>query len=99
MRIAEGLLQLAQQRNEGLEEQVKAQEKAQIDLVDNRRIIVSSEAKLIDARRKLEQAAVKLSLFYRSAAGEPVLIEATRLPARFNDTVSQGDESSELDPG
>ena len=69
-RIARDLLKLAEVRNEGLEEQVKAKEKARIDLVDNRRIIVSRDSKLIDAERKLEQAAVKLSLFYRSDRGD-----------------------------
>ncbi len=82
-RIADGLLDLALERNRGLQEQVRLEEKASIDLVDNRRIIVSREAKLIDARRKLEQAAVKLSLFYRSNVGEPVLADAAVLPAEF----------------
>ena len=82
-RIAEGLLKLANERNEGLEEQVRVEEKAAIDLVDNRRIIVSREAKFIDARRKLEQAAVKLSLFYRSESGESVVVDSLRLPEDF----------------
>ena len=82
-RITEELLELAKERNKGLEEQVKAQEKAKIDLVDNRRIIVTREAKLIDARRKLEQAAVKLSLFYRLESGEPALVESQRLPDKL----------------
>ena len=95
-RIANGLLELARVRNEGLEEQVKAQEKADIDLVDNRRIIVSREAKRIDARRKLEQAAVKLSLFYRSGFGEPVLTDPVRLPAGFGPVVAPDEEPGEL---
>ncbi len=82
-RISEGLLELAKERNEGLQEQVNAQEKAEIDLVDNRRIIVSREAKLIDARRKLEQSAVKLSLYYRSDIGEPRLVDPGKLPEQF----------------
>ena len=91
-----GLLELAKERNKGLQEQVESQEKARIDLVDNRRIIVSREAKLINARRKLEQSAVKLSLFYRSATGEPVLTDAVRLPATFSQMESQKEETSEL---
>lgn len=79
-RVAEGLLELAELRTEGLQAQVEVEEKAEIDLVDNRRIIVSREAKLIDARRKLEQAAVKLSLFLRTPEGVPLLTDASTLP-------------------
>lgn len=79
-RINEGLLELALQRNEGLVAQVEAEEKAPIDLVDNRRIIVSREAKLIDARRKLEQTTVKLSLYFRSTTGDPLLADVSLLP-------------------
>jgi len=82
-RIAEGLLKLAEQRTEGLEAQVEAGEKAQINLVDNRRIIASREAKVIDARRKLQQSAIKLSLFFRSEDGEPVLSDVSLLPWEF----------------
>jgi len=78
--IAVGLLDLALQRNQALVEQVEAQEKAPIDLVDNRRIITSRESKLIDAQRKLQQATIKLSLFYRSIDGEPVLLDLSMLP-------------------
>jgi outer membrane protein TolC len=82
-RIANELLKLALVRQEALEEQVEAEEKAPIDLVDNRRIIVSREAKQIDAERKLRQAAVKLSLFLRDDAGVPVVLDATAKPPEF----------------
>ena len=96
-RIASELLELAKTRNEGIKEQVKSQEKAEIDLVDNQRIIVSREAKLIDARRKLEQAAVKLSLFYRSDTGEPVLARSEQLPDELIEITSL--EGSAFDLG
>jgi outer membrane protein TolC len=83
LRIAEELLELAKTRNEGLVAQVEALEKAPIDLVDNRRIIVSREAKQIEARRKLEQTAVKLSLFFRTPGGEPLLPGELELPEDF----------------
>lgn len=72
-RITDGLLELANKRTKFLESQVKEGEKPKIDLVDNRRLIVSREAKQIDARRKLDQTAVKLSLFLRDAIGVPVV--------------------------
>ena len=85
--IADDQLQIALKRNKGLQAQVKAQEKAPLDLTDNRRIIVSREAKVIDARRKLEQAAVKLSLFYRSAEGTPTLPQDSQLPQELMDNL------------
>ncbi len=100
-RIAQGLLDLAQERNRGLEAQVAAQEKAPIDLVDNRRIIVSREAILIDAGRKLQQAAVKLSLFYRAADGAPLVADDTLLPTAFPEVpeTPAGEEPPALTPG
>lgn len=81
--IATGLLDLALERNQNLVEQVEAQEKAPIDLVDNRRIITSRESKLIDAQRKLQQSTVKLSLFYRTFEGEPILLDLSMLPDEY----------------
>ncbi len=74
LEIAEGVLELGLNRTDFLEEQVKAGEKAEIDLVDNQRIIVSRQAKVIDARRKLQQSAQKLSLFLRDDRGVPQLM-------------------------
>lgn len=96
-RIARNLLDLAEERNAGLIEQVKAQEKAEIDLVDNRRIIVSREAKLIDARRKLEQSAVKLSLFFRAATGQPVVLDFASLPKVFSPEARNNDASQSIE--
>jgi len=72
--IAKDVLKLADDRRGYLERQVELGEKAQIDLVDNQRIILSRSAKVTDARRKLEQSAVKLSLYLRDADGNPVVL-------------------------
>lgn len=82
-RVADKVLNLAVERTRWLEAQVKAEQKAEIDLVDNRRSIVSREAKLVDARRKLEQSAVKLSLYFRDPAGAPLLAGRAMLPEDF----------------
>lgn len=62
--ISKSLLEIAQQRQHGLKRHVEEGNLPQIDLTDNERLIVSREAKLIEARGKLNQAAVKLSLFF-----------------------------------
>lgn len=72
--IAEGVLQLGLDRIGYLERQVDRGEKAAIDLVDNRRVVLSRQAKLQDAQRKLDQSAAKLSLFLRDASGRPVVL-------------------------
>jgi hypothetical protein len=82
-RIAENLLDLATNRLDFIRKQVEAGEKPAIDLDDNRRIIVSREAKAIDARRKLEQAAVKLSLFLRGPDGVPFVPPRDWMPPQF----------------
>jgi|GEM_PF-480879 len=83
VRVAEELLKNATERNEGLKTRVKKGDAPEIELTDNERLIVSRRTKLIDARRKLQQSAFKLSLFIRDANGQPVVIENTRLPRDF----------------
>jgi outer membrane protein TolC len=73
-RIAKDVLRLGLERRDFLEEQINAGEKKAIDRVDNRRIVVSREAKVVDAHRKLQQAAAKLSLYLRSSDGQPLLL-------------------------
>lgn len=75
LRIAESVLKLGVDRKAFLEKQVELGEKAAIELVDNRRIIVSREAKVADARRKLRQSAAKLSLYLRTPAGAPLVLD------------------------
>ncbi|QDV73951.1 TolC family protein [Botrimarina mediterranea] len=81
--VAKGVLQLGLDRTQFLERQVELGEKASIDLTDNRRIIVSRQASLVDARRKLEQSAVKLSLYLRDELGRPVVMPIEAATAEF----------------
>ena len=95
-RVAEEVLQLGLDRQGYLQRQVELGEKAEIDLVDNQRMIVSRRAKLIDARRKLEQSAVKLSLYFRDGLGEPVLVPIEDATVGFPEALppqSWGDEA------
>ena len=82
-RVTESVLQLGLDRKGFLKRQVEEGEKANIDLVDNERIIVSRTAKLTDARRKLEQSAAKLSLFLRDEFGMPVLLPTEAATVTF----------------
>ncbi|QDU57593.1 TolC family protein [Aeoliella mucimassa] len=83
LRIAEDVLQLGIDRAKYLKRQVEEGEKAEIDIVDNRRIIVSRESKVTLARRKLAQAGYKLSLFLRDSSGTPVVYDDPALRLGF----------------
>lgn len=78
--INRDLLELAQTRVEGIESRIARGILPEIERVDNRRLIVSRQAKLIEADRKFQQAAVELSLYLRDQFGSPVLPSAARLP-------------------
>ena len=93
--IADEVLQLGVDRIDLLERQVELGEKAEIELVDNQRIIVSRRSKQIDARRKLQQAAVKLSLFFRTVTGQPQVVAEDVLAPSF--PAVTGPEESALD--
>ncbi|MEM6799471.1 MAG: TolC family protein [Planctomycetota bacterium] len=81
--IARGVLQLGLDRVDLLQRQFEEGEKAQIDLVDNQRIIVTRRAKVIDAERKLEQTAVKLALYLREPTGRPMRPNPEASPPDF----------------
>lgn len=82
-KVAEDVLSLAEDRAAFLRRQVELGEMAEIELVDNQRIIVSRQAKLTDARRKLEQAAYKLSLFLRTPTGQPLVLDSAIATGEF----------------
>jgi outer membrane protein TolC len=99
--VARDLLQIAERRVEGIEARIRAGILKEIELIDNRRLIASRQAKLIEADRKFRQAGIELSLFLRDEAGRPLLAPAGRLPS-FPDPVAPdarrfvADESSAL---
>lgn len=79
-RIAERILELAEDRTEGIRRQV---EEGLIDppvLTDNLRLIAERQAARADALRRLRQAAIDLSLFHRTGAGSPQIPGPERLP-------------------
>ncbi|MFN8710687.1 MAG: TolC family protein [Planctomyces sp.] len=78
--IAERVLALAEDRTSRIEAQV---EKGFVDppeLTDNLRLVAIRRAKTADTRRKLEQTAAKLSVYFRNDRGEPLLPSDSMLP-------------------
>ena len=85
--VAQNLLSLAQDGNDGIERKMEVGDTDPSVLRDNHCLIVSREAQLIDEQRKLRQTAVKLSLVLRDAGGCPLIPDATQLP-EFPDPVT-----------
>jgi len=79
----QALLDLADDRVEQIQKRVDAGDLAKIARIDNERLIAGRRAKLIAAERKLQEAAIKLSLFYRDAAGAPIVPTADTAPRSF----------------
>ena len=78
--LNEKLLEIAKNRINGIDERIKAGDLPDITRTDNDRSILSREVKLIKARAKLEQAAIKLSLYHRDATGLPLIPTAAEVP-------------------
>lgn len=77
------LLQLALQRVQQIEDRVQAGDLERIAQLNNGQLIAARETKVIEAERKLQEAAIKLSLFLRDPLGEPILPQAAQLPPGF----------------
>lgn len=78
--IARTLLRIAEERNQQIEDQVKLGQLAPIELTDNQRAILQRRSALVAAERNLQAATIGLSLFYRNAAGDPLMADESRIP-------------------
>ncbi len=82
--LANELLRLAKDRDEGIAEQVKSGASPPIVRIDNQRLVVSREIGLVQAERRFQAAAIELSLFYRQTENsQPVIASRERLPEAF----------------
>ncbi|MEM6978152.1 MAG: TolC family protein [Planctomycetota bacterium] len=79
-RIGLFALDLAERRNRQVARRVEEGDLGPPSLADNDRAIAVRKAKLLDLRRKLEQSAVKLSLFVRDANTIPLIPTDEALP-------------------
>lgn len=77
------LLEVTVDRNRVYEARVAADDLARIELVQNERLIATRQEKLVEAERKWQQSAIKLSLYLRNEAGEPVLPPPNLVPPLF----------------
>lgn len=85
--VARELLEIAQRRGDALLEQVQAGAVEPLALVDNRRLILEREAKLVAAEQNFQEAAIALSLYFRDDARRPVHVDLDRVPSDFPEPV------------
>lgn len=85
-RVADSLLQLARDRQAGLQEQFRRGAITEFVVIDNSRLIAEREGALFAADRRWQQASFELSLFLRDERCNPLVPPPTLLPTNFVET-------------
>ncbi len=91
------LLSAAEARQAQIVRRADRGQQAAIDIDDNKRLVVERRARLRGAERDFRKATLGLSLFLRTANGEPLVVEAARLPRAFPEESPIDPESVEHD--
>lgn len=97
LRIAQGLLGIAEIREKQLKKQVEKGLIPKITLVDNERLLANRNALVIAARREFQAAGFALSLFLRDEEGRPQLMSIESLPADFPKALDLDRSRQEID--
>jgi outer membrane protein TolC len=74
---------VARERDGAIGKQIEEGLSAPIVRTDNEQLVLSRSLEVVRAQRRLEAAAIELSLFLRDAEGRPVLAGRERLPEAF----------------
>lgn len=94
LNVVKHLLKLAEARDEATEDRVRRGDLARIDRIDNQRAVFGRRGAVVSAERALQAAAIELSIYLRDERGDPILPDASQLPAEL-----PGTESSTPEPG
>lgn len=81
--IARELLDIAEQRDQGLRTRIASGDLAPIEATENQRSILERRERVVAAERLLQQTAIQLSLYLRTPDGEPQLPAPEDLPDHF----------------
>ena len=85
LRVAKELLAIAQERSDRIHKQAASGAYPTIAVVDAERVVFSRQSKLLQARGTFVSKQQKLSLFYRSAEGVPVIVDLERVPETLDE--------------
>jgi outer membrane protein TolC len=88
LEIEQTLLELAQTRDEALRRRIELGALDPLAGVDNQRLILDREGRVVAAERAFQQAGLDLSLYLRDGNGNPVVPDPERLPMRLPEMVS-----------
>ncbi len=88
LEIERALLELALERDAGLRRQIELGALEEIVGVDNRRVVLAREARVVAAEREFQATALELSLYLRDHADRPMLAGADRLPPTMPEPVA-----------
>ena len=83
LEIEESLAAMADLRFDGISRQVAAGSRPSIDLVDAERQVFDRRGRVVAAERDLTQKRNKLSLYWRTGDGQPMVASDGRLPPNF----------------
>lgn len=78
--LAKKLLDVAETRGSQIKRRVELGDLEKPIVTENNRLVLKRRGSLLDAQRKLDQAASKLSLFYRDANGNPLAVDPEAIP-------------------
>jgi outer membrane protein TolC len=77
-------LRIAMERDDFISKSIKAGFIAEVEQIDNRRVIASRESSVVAANRKSQKAAIELSLFLRDpATAQPIVVDARMALTEF----------------
>jgi outer membrane protein TolC len=83
LHVTRDLLRVATERDSAIAEMVAKGLAAPIVQVDNQRLVVSRELALIQAQRRVDAAAIELSLFLRDQNDDPRMPQPWQMPSSF----------------
>jgi outer membrane protein TolC len=83
LRVERNLLGVAEVRNAAIKRRVELGDLPGSEAVDNDRVVAARRLKVVAAERKLQESAIKLSLYLRSSDGQPLVPTPDVLPADF----------------
>ncbi len=95
--VQQQLLDLALRRVDQIAGRIEKGDLAEIARIDNDRFIAGRRNELIKARRSVEKAAIKLSLFYRDGDCQPIIATAEQVPDSLPDFGPIGMEQLDFD--
>lgn len=81
LQIARKLMKMAELRDAGLVERVRAGDLAEMERLDHRRAVLARQGQAVAAQQRARGAALELSLYLRDDRGQPVVPGVERMPA------------------